>query len=339
MKAFLDSRQSEHDPKYFMRSGAIAPNPEQPKRVDILSAGAKDAGCAFVEPTDMGIGHIASIHSPQYLTFLENIHERWTRIPGGGEEVVPNIHPRAREDGYPRSAVGQAGYHQADTACPIAEHTWKSAYWSAQSALNGADFIAKGGPNAYALLRPPGHHAYTDQAGGFCFLNNSAIAAEYLLAKGMRPTILDVDVHHGNGTQGIFYRRDDVLTVSLHADPERFYPFFWGYELEKGEGQGLGYNLNLPLDRGTGDDDFLNALDIGLARARNFGSDVIVVALGLDASIDDPFEGLAITQDGFERIGARIASLGLPCLMVQEGGYISDSLGINLTRFLTGIQN
>ncbi|NDH73409.1 MAG: hypothetical protein EBY53_02565, partial [Rhodobacteraceae bacterium] len=135
------------------------------------------------------------------------------------------------------------------------------------------------------------------------------------------------------------YRRDDVLTVSLHADPERFYPFFWGYEQEKGEDQGLGYNLNLPLARGTGDDDFLNALDIGLARVRNFGSDVVVVALGLDASIDDPFEGLAITQDGFERIGARIASLGLPCLMVQEGGYISDSLGINLTRFLTGVQS
>ena len=184
----------------------------------------------------------------------------------GGEEVVPNIHPRAREDGYPRSAVGQAGYHQADTACPIAEHTWKSAYWSVQSALNGADFIAKGGQNAYALSRPPGHHAYADQAGGFCLLNNSAIAAEYMLANGFRPTIRDVDVHHGNGTQGIFYRRDDVLTVSLHADPERFYPFFWGYEQEKGEGQGLGYNLNLPLARGTGDDDFLNALDIGLAR-------------------------------------------------------------------------
>ena len=233
MKAFLDSRQSEHDPKYFMRSGTIAPNPEQPKRVEILSSGAKEAGCVFAEPTDLGIGHIAKIHSPQYLNFLENIHERWSRIPGGGEEVVPNIHPRGREDGYPRSAVGQAGYHQGDTACPIAEHTWKSAYWSAQSALNGADFITKGGQNAYALSRPPGHHAYADQAGGFCFLNNSAIAAEYLLANGMRPTILDVDVHHGNGTQGIFYRRDDVLTVSLHADPERFYPFFWGYEQEK----------------------------------------------------------------------------------------------------------
>jgi len=172
MKAFLDSRQTEHDPKYFMSSGAIAPNPEQPKRVEILSAGARDAGCTFSKPADMGIGHIAKIHSPQYLTFLKNIHERWARIPGGGEEVVPNIHPRAREDGYPRSAVGQAGYHQADTACPIAEHTWKSAYWSAQSALNGADFIAKGGQHAYALSRPPGHHAYADQAGGFCFLNN-----------------------------------------------------------------------------------------------------------------------------------------------------------------------
>ncbi len=339
MKAFLDPRQIEHDPKYFMRSGAIAPNPEQPRRIEILKDGATEAGCLFSEPVDMGIQHIAKVHSPQYLTFLKNIHQRWTRIPGGGDEVVPNIHPRARLDGYPKSAVGQAGYHQADTACPIAQHTWKSAYWSAQSALNGADYVTKSGHSAYVLSRPPGHHAYSDQAGGFCFLNNSAIAAEYLLSQGLRPTILDVDVHHGNGTQGIFYQRNDVLTVSLHTNPERFYPFFWGYEQEKGEGLGLGYNLNLPLARATGDGDFLDALDLGLERVRNFGSDVIVVALGLDASIDDPFEGLAVTQNGFEKIGARISTLGLPCLMVQEGGYISDSLGINLTRFLKGIQS
>ena len=150
----------------------------------------------------------------------------------------------------------------------------------------------------------------------------------------MRPTILDVDVHHGNGTQGIFYRRDDVLTVSLHADPERFYPFFWGYEQEKGEGQGLGYNLNLPLARGTGDDDFLNALDIGLARARNFGSDVIVVALGLDASIDDPFEGLAITQDGLNA-SAR-ALLALACLPDGQEGLYQRQFGDQPDAFLNG---
>ena len=148
--------------------------------------------------------------------------------------------------------MGQAGYHQADTACPIAEHTWKSAYCSAQSALNGADFIAKGGQNAYALSRPPGHHAYADQAGGFCFLNNSAIAAEYLLANGMRPTIMDVDVHHGNGTQGIFYRRDDVLTVSLHADPERFYPIFLGVRTGKGRRSGFGVQSKPATCTGNG---------------------------------------------------------------------------------------
>ncbi|WP_420326290.1 histone deacetylase family protein [Mameliella sp.] len=338
MKAVFDDRQWRHDPKHFMANGAIMPNPEQPRRIEVLKAAAEEAGCAFQRPQDAGLGPIAAVHTPEYLTFLESIYTRWRRIEGAGEEVIPNIHPANRTDGYPKSAVGQAGYHQADTACPIAEGTWEAAYWSAQSAITGADLIASDERAVYALSRPPGHHAFADLAGGFCFLNNSGIAAERLRGWGFRPAILDVDVHHGNGTQGMFYDRDDVLTVSIHADPARFYPFFWGHAQERGAGRGMGCNLNLPLARGTGDADFLKTLDTALGRVRSFGTDALVVALGLDASIDDPFQGLAVTQDGFARIGAAIAATGLPVLFVQEGGYLSDTLGANLTKTLTGFQ-
>ncbi len=336
MKGFFDDRQWAHDPQSFMANGAFSPNPEQPRRIEILRAAAEVAGCSFAPPSDAGLGPIAAIHTAEYLTFLRNIYTRWRRIEGAGPEVIPGIHPANRTDGYPKSAAGQAGWHQADTACPIAAGTWEAAYWSAQSAIAGADSIAEGGRAAYVLSRPPGHHAFADLAGGFCFLNNTAIAAQRLRAAGLRPAIVDVDVHHGNGTQGIFYRRGDVLTVSIHADPARFYPFFWGHAQERGEAGGLGTNLNLPLPRGTDDAAFLKALGTSLERTASFGSDVVVVALGLDASIDDPFQGFAVTQDGFARIGAAFAQIGLPVLFVQEGGYISDTLGANLTRVLEG---
>lgn len=336
MKAFFDERQWQHDPKHFMANGVIKPSPEQPERINRLRAGAEAAGCTFETPADAGMGPIAAIHTSEYLSFLENIYARWRRIEGAGEEVIPNIHPANRGDGYPLSAVGQAGYHQADTACPIAEHTWQSAYWSAQTAIAAADAAGKDCRTVYALSRPPGHHAFCDLAGGFCFLNNSAIAAQRLLGRGMRPAILDVDVHHGNGTQGIFYRRSDVLTVSIHADPARFYPFFWGHAQERGEGDGMGASLNLPLPRGTNDDGYMSALDKALKRIDAFGADVIVVALGLDAHVDDPFEGLAVTTSGFERIADAIAGLGKPLILIQEGGYVSNALADNLTSFLTG---
>ena len=338
MKAFFDDRQWKHDPKHFMANGVRQPCPEQPERIARLSSGAVAAGCVFETPDDAGLGPIAAVHTPEYLSFLRNIYTRWRRIDGAGDEVIPNVHPANRSDGYPKSAVGQAGYHQADTACPIAEHTWEATYWSAQSAIAGADAITGGERACYVLSRPPGHHAFADLAGGFCFLNNSGIAAERLRAAGHRPAILDVDVHHGNGTQGMFYDRADILTVSIHADPARFYPFFWGHAQERGQGAGLGANLNLPLARGTGDDAYLKALDQALERITAFGATSVVVALGLDAHEDDPFQGLAITTAGFARIAAAIAALGLPTLYVQEGGYLSDALAGNLTSFLSGAQ-
>ncbi len=338
MQALQDERQWRHDPKHFMANGRVLPNPEQPDRLRALRDGAEAAGCVFHAPADAGLGPVAAVHTPEYLAFLKNIYRRWQLIDGAGEEVIPNIHPARRTDSYPKSATGQSGYHQADTACPIGRGTWEAAYWSAQSAIGGADLLIGGAGACYVLARPPGHHAFADMAGGFCFLNNSAIAAQRFCGAGLRPAILDVDVHHGNGTQGIFYARDDVLTVSIHADPARFYPFFWGHGDERGQGRGLGYNLNLPLARGTDDEGFLTALGTALERAALFGADLLVVALGLDASIDDPFRGLAVSGQGFERIGSALAEPGLPVLFVQEGGYLSDSLGANLTRCLSGYQ-
>ncbi|ESY08785.1 histone deacetylase family protein [Mesorhizobium sp. M0615] len=336
MKAFFAEEQKRHDPKAFLSSGAPQPNPEQPERVERLLAGAKSAGLMIERPREHGLGPVAAVHTPEYLAFLEHIFARWQRIEGASAEVMPNIHPLARTGSYPASAVGQAGYHMADTACPISAETWQSALWSAWSAVEAAEAVISGAPAAYALCRPPGHHAFADVAGGFCFINNSAVAAQVLRKQAARVAILDVDLHHGNGTQGIFYTRSDVLTVSLHADPVRFYPFFWGHADERGEGPGLGYNFNLPLPRKSADAAFLEALEVAFQRIRAFSPDALVVALGLDPFEGDPFGGLSVTTPGFSRIGEAIAKLGLPTVIVQEGGYLCDALGDNLTAFLTG---
>ena len=200
------------------------------------------------------------------------------------------------------------------------------------------DLVLAGERQAYALCRPPGHHAYADMAGGFCFLNNTAIAAERLRAKHQRVAVLDVDVHHGNGTQGIFYDRGDVLTVSIHADPAHYYPYFWGHAHETGTGKGNGCNLNLPLPLGSPDTPWLDAGDKALARIADFAPTALVVALGLDASESDPLQGLKVTGVGFHAMAGKIARLGLPTVLVQEGGYLSDDLGRNLVQFLDGFE-
>jgi len=336
MKTVYHQNQRNHDPKHFLSSGAPQPNPEQPGRIDALLSAVTDKGLEVISPTEHGMAPLAAIHTPEYLTFLKNIHTRWQYIEGGSSEVIPNIHPDRRSVGYPKSAVGQAGYHMADTACPISADTWDSAYWSAQTAVTASDLVVNGEASVYALCRPPGHHAFADLAGGFCFINNTAIAAQRCIEAGRRPAIVDVDLHHGNGTQGIFYQRGDVLTVSIHADPERYYPFFWGYAGERGENAGMGANLNVPIPRGSGDDVFLKNLATGLDRVKVFGADVLIIALGLDAFEGDPFGGLSVTTPGFAKIASACANLNLPTIIVQEGGYLCPELGQNLTSFLDG---
>ena len=336
MRVFHHAAQRRHDPAQFLVQGRPRPCPEKPARIDALLAGVAALGLEAEAPADLGLQPLAAVHTSDYLLFLKTIHDRWRALEGAAEVVVPNVHPRDRRFGYPRSPVGQAGWHMADTACPISADTWDSVYWSAQSAVAAADAVAAGAAAAYALCRPPGHHPFADQAGGFCFVNNAALAAERLSRAGRRPAIVDVDLHHGNGTQGIFYERRDVLTVSVHADPADYYPFFWGHAQECGAGAGIGANLNLPLPLKTGDEGFAAALEVGIERVRAFAADTLVIALGLDAFAGDPFGGLTLTTPGFARIAGRLASLGLPTVIVQEGGYPCPELGDNLARFLGG---
>ena len=338
MKVVFAAEQKRHHPAHFLSSGAAQANPEVPERADRLLAAALECGLQRAEPEDYGLAPLAAVHTPEYLQFLQNIYRRWGYIEGASSEVIPNIHPDRRDGAYPASAVGQAGFHMADTGCPISADTWSSALASAHTAVHGARLLLQGEWACYALSRPPGHHAARDFAAGFCYLNNSAIAAQVLLEAHPRVAVLDVDVHHGNGTQDIFYQRSDVLTVSIHADPERFYPFFWGHAGERGSGAGLGYNLNLPLPRGTADEAYLQTLDKALERIRGFAPGALVVALGLDAYEGDPFQGLAVTTAGFGRIARAIRTMGIPMLVVQEGGYLCDGLGDNLAAFLRGLQ-
>lgn len=339
MKVIFSPGQLAHYPQSFLSSGAPAPNPEQPERATRLLVAAKSAGLVEEAPADHGDAVVESVHTPQYLHFLQHIYERWSRIEGASPDVLPNVHPISRDDGYPKSAVGQVGYHVYDGSCPISAETWQSARWSAMSAAHAAHTVMAGERACYALARPPGHHASQDVAGGFCYLNNSAIAAQQLRGKFERVAVIDIDVHHGNGTQRIFYERSDVLTLSIHADPIRFYPFFWGYANETGSGEGDGFNVNLPLPRGSDDRQYLETLSTALDIVAAFAPQALVIALGLDAHEGDPFRGMNITTAGFAGIGARLGALGLPTVLVQEGGYLSDALGTNLVSFLDGFQS
>ncbi|MEM9911630.1 MAG: histone deacetylase family protein [Pseudomonadota bacterium] len=337
MIAYFDPLQNEHRPENFLVAGNKRPSPDVPERASLLLAGAKAAGWRIERPSDYGKACLGSVHSAAYLHFLETIYDRWREIEGAGPEVIPNVHPIERDDTYPISPIGQAGFHQADTACPIGPNTFVAAHASAQTALAAAETVALHGAPCYALCRPPGHHACRDRAGGFCFLNNAAIAAAHLTQTGWRVAILDIDVHHGNGTQDIFYDRADVLTVSLHTDPNHFYPFFRGHAQEIGHGPGEGANLNLPLARGTDFKGYRPALETALTRISDFGAQIIVVALGLDTHISDPFRGMAFQTADFIALARAIAAIEKPLVIVQEGGYVSDDLTSNLTAFLTGI--
>lgn len=340
MRIYFSEQHAVHAPGAFVSRGQVTENPETPARAEALLGGVRDAGHELTDIRDFGLEPVRAVHDAGYLNFLEHAWRDWCALPDHATEVIPNVHPGRHMNGRPEAIVGRAGYYQADCACPIGPGTWEGIQVSANCALSAAEDVASGTREfAYALCRPPGHHAYADMAGGFCFLNNTAIAAQYCRNAGAaRVAIVDVDVHHGNGTQGIFYDRGDVLTVSLHGDPSEFYPFYAGYRDETGEGDGVGRNVNVPLPRGTGDDAFLAELDSALATVRGFSPDVLVVALGLDASEHDPLAFLGITTEGFRRIGAALGAMGMPTVLVQEGGYLSDHLGANLAAALAGFE-
>jgi acetoin utilization deacetylase AcuC-like enzyme len=339
MKIVYTDKHAVHDPQTFIVRGVKQRSAEQPERATRLLAAAKSAGHDIQAPKSYGTAPAATVHTPHYLDFLQTAARDWAKLPNASAEVIPNVHPARYPATYPRALAGRAGWHQVDTSCPIGPGTWDAALAASEVSATATDLVLAGERHAYALCRPPGHHAFADMAGGFCFLNNTAIAAQRLRGKHQRVAVLDVDVHHGNGTQGIFYERNDVLTVSIHGDPADYYPYFWGHAHEAGAGAGQGYNLNLPQPLGSPDAVWLAAGDKAVARIREFAPTALVIALGLDASESDPLQGLKVTGAGFHAMAKMIAGLGLPTVLVQEGGYLSDDLGRNLVQFLAGFED
>jgi acetoin utilization deacetylase AcuC-like enzyme len=340
MRVFWDPVQLLHAPQFFLLRGAVRPHFEVPARAEALLLACRRMGLDIAAPPALQPAALRTVHDAGYLAFLSRAAADWAALPGTASEALPNTFPSpealASGGRRPAGLVGQVGWYSADLAGPIGPHTWQASLAAAAGALAAADCVAAGS-DAYALARPPGHHAYPARASGHCYLNNAALAAERLRSAGAaRVAVLDIDSHHGNGTQGVFWQRPDVLFVSVHGDPDNYYPWFTGHAEERGAGAGEGANLNLPLPLGTGDAGWLAAIDTGLAAIRRFGADALVLSLGFDASRDEPLNALAVTEDGFARAGAAIGALHRPTAIVQEGGYNLTLIGTLLERFLAG---
>ena len=338
MRVFWDKVQLRHAPQFFLQRGVVRRNFEIPARAEALLAGLAALRLTPEAPPAPELAALEAVHTPAYLAFLRDSPAEWEALPDHGPELVPNIHPAPEmlENGARpgQTVIGRLGWFTADTSCPIGPETWPAAFAAAAGALAAADEAAAG-RHAYALARPPGHHAYAARAGGHCYINNAALAAERLHARGAaRVAVLDIDSHHGNGTQGIFWRRADILFVSLHGDPGGYYPWYVGHADERGGGEGEGCNQNHPLPRGAGDDAWLAALADGLAAITRFKPDALVLSLGFDASEHEPLGYLRVTADGFSRAAAAVAALGLPTAIIQEGGYNTGELGPLLERTL-----
>jgi acetoin utilization deacetylase AcuC-like enzyme len=303
-----------------------------------LLAAVVAAGLPTRPAADRGLHPIGRVHDAGYLAFLRTAFSRWQELSASAPILRAQAYAVRQKARLPEGVLGQAGYYLSSLSAPVVAATWSAAVGSASAAVEAADAVLAGERFAYALCRPPGHHAHTDMAGGFCYLNNAAIAAQRMLDRGSGPiAILDFDVHHGNGTQQIFYERDDVHYVSVHGDPAGLYPWFAGYADETGQGNGLGWNLNLPLPPGARDDAFTAAIIRGLDAIAAKRPSALIVSVGFDAQQGDPAANLAVGAEGFRAAGALVAGLGLPAVLIQEGGYLVERLGANLTAFLSGL--
>ncbi|MFZ2360541.1 MAG: histone deacetylase family protein [Anaerolineae bacterium] len=313
---------------------------EVPERAEMILHALSAAGLGpVVAATDHGLAPILAVHDLDLVEFLHSAFQRSRDSLPGDAPLFPDGYFAVRGWRHKPAAWPQlAGYYAIDRDCPILAGTWDAAYWSAQTALNAAALIQAGERATYALCRPPGHHASASQYGGYCYLNNAAIAARHLQRDGRaRVAIVDIDYHHGNGTQEIFYADPTVLYCSLHADPDGEYPYFWGGSDELGSGAGLGFNRNWPLPVGTDDTAYLAALDEALAAVSAFQPAYLVISAGFDLLQGDPAAttaGFRVTLDGLGQIGRRLARLGVPVVIVQEGGYQIDLLGEIAVRFL-----
>jgi acetoin utilization deacetylase AcuC-like enzyme len=300
----------------------------------ILSALHTADWADICEPADFGRDPILAVHDKEYLDFLASAWTEWLDSTAKDKStLLPATFALRRTPQKPKSVLGKAGYYIMDLSACIVEGTYRAALASANCALSAAETVAQGERAAFGLCRPPGHHAGKDYAGGYCFINNASVAANWLSSKG-KVALLDIDYHCGNGTQDIFYERDDVLTISIHADPDFEYPHYAGFADETGSGRGLGFHRNFPLPTMTEDAAYLHTLEEALNMIRNFDPLYLVISAGMDIYADDPLGTIRVTTEGIGKIGKRIAALGLPSVIVMEGGYNNDALGGNVVAFL-----
>ncbi len=325
----VDDTHEGHDPPYELNAGRmVAPVPERPERIEVIA----DALVAAGFPTHPCATHdddvLDGVHDAHMVAFLRDGYAAW-RAAGGPEVMIADTFrsPAWAAGGRrPRSPLGALGWYCTDTATPLVAGSYAAARAAVDLACTAVDHVLDGAPAAYALTRPPGHHAGPGYFGGFCLLNHAATAAQRLRAAGP-VAIVDIDVHHGNGTQDVFWHAPDVLYTSVHTDPDHQYPYFSGATDELGGGAGHGTTRNLPLAPGTGDEGFLHAVAIACELTTAFDPATVVVSLGLDAADVDPLGQLEVTAEGFARAGALLGALDRPTVVVQEGGYALADLG------------
>ncbi|WP_366552904.1 histone deacetylase family protein [Aquibaculum sediminis] len=328
------------DGKAELVDGKLQPCFEMPRRADMVLDRVKTVGLGeVVEPKNFGKDPILRVHAENFVTFLETAWDDWAALGRSHDALPLNWSVRGMQNREPEVIDGKLSYFSFDAGTPVTAGTWRAATASVNVALTGLEAVLGGARSAFSLCRPPGHHAAADYYGGYCFLNNAAIAAQAWRDRGAeRVAILDVDYHHGNGTQSIFYERDDVFFTSIHGDPRQEFPYFLGYADETGSGPGEGANANFPLRWGSGFDIWSEALDQACKAITAQGADALVISLGVDTFKEDPISQFRLESEDYLRIGERIAKLGLPTLFVMEGGYAVEAIGINAVNVLTAFE-
>lgn len=343
MLVYYAEQQALHAPEYEFFRGQRVPCFENPSRADFVRAALQAQGLALRALDADSAGVLSLVHTPRYLEFLRTAWDQWLALDAAnaGVQPFPSVWPvrTLRDDIEPSNFTARLGLYSMDNGSPLSAGTWVAAKAAADAAASAAQALLGGERAAFCATRPPGHHAGPDFMGGYCFINHAAVAAQALRFGGAaRVAVLDVDYHHGNGTQAIFYDRDDVLFASIHGDPRTEYPFYLGHADERGRGPGEGYNLNLPLPAGASTASWFDALEIACRRIAEHGSDALVVSLGLDTFAGDPISTFQLQGADFARLGARLAALGLPVAFILEGGYAAAELGANAVRVIQGFE-